>query len=75
MTKKKVSDEPIKMRPEFENLEKSKTIIKNSNEVIINGLCKIRRKFKLEKDHFKMNYYNKAIESLKMFKDWIQTVE
>ena len=71
MTKKKLSEEPIKIRPEFEKLEKSKTIIKNSNEVIISGLEKIRRKFKLERDHFKMNYYTKAIESLKMYKEWI----
>lgn len=59
------------MRPEFENLTPTKTIIKNSNEVIISGLEKIKRKFKLEKDHMRMNYYTKAIESLKMFKDWI----
>ena len=43
--------EPVKIRPEFANLEKSKTIVKNTNEILIKGLRKLKMKFKLEEDY------------------------
>ena len=72
MTKKVAKPaEPPKIRPEFANLEKTKTIVKNSNEIILKGLRKLKMKFKLEEDYVRQQYYNKAIESLESYPKWI----
>ena len=73
MTKKeKKAPEPPKIRPEFANLEKSKTIVKNSNDIILKGLRKLKMKFKLEEDFVRQQYYHKAIESLESYPNWIE---